>query len=71
MNEIPRLNHHNMITINTPSQVAPARPVSDRTQTVSGYERRKQPERRKRKQKPLIERRVSSDRRGPRFDAKA
>lgn len=71
MNEIPRLNHQNLVYTSTPSQVAPARPVTDKTQTVAEYDRRKQQDRRKRNKKPLIERRVSSDRRAPRFDAKA
>lgn len=71
MNEIPRLQHSQYINVTTPTQVAPARPVADRTQTISEHERRKQSDRRKRNRKPLIERRTSSDRRGPRFEAKA
>lgn len=70
MNEIPRLQHNQYINVTTPTQVAPARPIADRTQTISEHERRKQSERRKRNRKPLIERRTSSDRRGPRFEAK-
>lgn len=70
MNEIPRLNN-TMVYVNTPSQVAPARPAADKTQSVPEYDRRQQSDRRKRNKKPLIERRVSSDRRAPRFDAKA
>lgn len=71
MNEIPRLNHNTMIYVSTPSQVAPARPIADKTESVAEYDRRRQPDRRKRNKKPLIERRVSSDRRAQRFDAKA
>lgn len=71
MNEIPRLYHHNMVQVNTPSQVAPARPVADKAQSVGEHERRNHPERRKRNKRPVIERRVSSDRRSRRFDAKA
>ncbi|WP_237700540.1 hypothetical protein [Methylophaga thiooxydans] len=72
MNEIPRLYHHNMILVNTPSQVAPARPITDKPQSTGEQDRRKQPpERRKRNKKPVVERRVSSDRRGTRFEAKA
>jgi hypothetical protein len=71
MNEIPRLYHHNMILVNTPSQVAPARPVADKTQSIGEQDRRQTQERRKRNKKPVIDRRVSSDRRAPRFDAKA
>ncbi|MCX4188247.1 hypothetical protein [Methylophaga sp. OBS4] len=71
MNEIPRLYHHNMLIVNTSSQVAPARPVADKTQSVGEFDRRRHAERRKRNKKPAVERRVSSDRRGPRFDAKA
>ncbi len=71
MNEIPRLYHHNMITVSTPSQVGPARPIADKTQSVGEFDRRRQQERRKRNKKPVVERRVSSDRRAPRFDAKA
>jgi len=71
MNEIPRLYNNNMILVNTPSQVAPARPVADKTQSIGEQDRRKTQERRKRNKKPVVERRVSSDRRAPRFDAKA
>ncbi|WP_438970023.1 hypothetical protein [Methylophaga sp.] len=71
MNEIPRLYHNNLIQVNTPSQVAPARPIADKTQSVGSNERRRPQERRKRKKKTVVERRVSSDRRSPRFDAKA
>lgn len=72
MNEIPRLYHHNMIQVHTPSQVAPARPIADKPQSVGEQERRKHPpERRKRNKKPVVERRVSSDRRAARFEAKA
>lgn len=72
MNEIPRLYHHNMVSVNTPSQVAPARPVADKPQSSSEQERRKSPpERRNRNKKPVVERRVSSDRRATRFEAKA
>ena len=71
MNEIPRLNHHNMVLVNTPSQVAPARPIADKTQSIGESERRNHPERRKRNKKPIVERRVSSDRRSARFEAKA
>lgn len=71
MNELPRINNITpVITVNTSSQVVPARPIADKTESVADYDRRQQPERRKRNKKPLIERRVSSDRRGPRFDAK-
>jgi hypothetical protein len=51
--------------------VAPARPVADKTQSVNEQDRRKHSDRRKRNRKPLIERRTSSDRRAPRFEAKA
>lgn len=71
MNEIPRLQHTQYISVSTPSQVAPARPVADKTESIGEHERRKQSDRRKRNKKPLIERRTSSDRRAPRFDAKA
>ncbi|WP_292440629.1 hypothetical protein [Methylophaga sp.] len=70
MNEIPRLSHYNMVTVSTPAQVGPARPIADKTKSVSEFDRRHQPDRRKRNKKPRIERRVSSDRRAPRFDAK-
>lgn len=70
MNEIPRLSHYNMVTVSSPTQVGPARPIADKTRTVSENDRRQQPDRRKRNKKPMIERRVSSDRRGPRFDAR-
>jgi hypothetical protein len=73
MNEIPRLQYTQFISVSTPTQVAPARPVADKTQSVSVNEqdRRKHSDRRKRNKKPLIERRTSSDRRAPRFEAKA
>ncbi|GAB4288339.1 MAG: hypothetical protein Kow0083_00870 [Methylophaga sp.] len=71
MNEIPRLSQYNMISVSPPSQVSPARPVADKTRSVSESDRRRQQDRRKRNKKPMIERRVSSDRRGRRFDAKA
>jgi len=70
MNEIPRLYHHNMILVNTPSQVAPARPIADKVKSVGEHERRKDPERRKRNKRPVVDRRVSSDRRSHRFEAK-
>jgi len=71
MNEIPRLNHHSLVIINTPSQLNPARPVADKTTSIAEEERRQHPERRHKKKKPVVERRVSSDRRARRFDAKA
>jgi hypothetical protein len=71
MNEIPRLQHTQYINVSTPSQVAPARPIADKPQSVNEQERRNHSDRRKRNKKPLIERRTSSDRRGPRFEAKA
>jgi|GEM_PF-909578 len=71
MNEIPRLQHNPYISVSLPTQVAPARPVADKTESISEHDRRKQSDRRKRNKKPLIERRTSSDRRAPRFEAKA
>lgn len=71
MNEIPRLQYTQFISVSTPTQVAPARPVADKTQSVNEQDRRKHSDRRKRNRKPLIERRTSSDRRAPRFEAKA
>ena len=50
----------------TPSQAATATP-----EPVIEQERRKQRDRRKHNKKPVIERRVSSDRRSPMFDAEA
>lgn len=71
MNEIPRLQHTQYVSVSTPSQVAPARPIADKPQSVNEQERRKHSDRRKRNKKPLIERRTSSDRRAHRFEAKA
>ena len=71
MNEIPPLYQHTMVLVKTSSQVSPARPASDKTDSVAEYDRRKQPDRRKRNKKPVVERRVSSDRRARRFEAKA
>ena len=72
MNEIPRIQHNPLVTVSAPSQVAPARPVADRTQSIQeNSERRRRNERRKRNTKPAVDRRTSSDRRAPRFDAKA
>lgn len=71
MNELPRINNLTpVLTVNTHSQVTPARHIDDKTTTVAEYDRRRQPDRRKRNKKPVVERRVSSDRRAPRFDAK-
>lgn len=71
MNDIPRLTPTYSLSALTSWQVEPARPVADRTQAVPVAERRRQPDRRKRNRRPRVERRVSSDRRRPRFDAKA
>lgn len=70
MNEIPRLQHNQYITVSTPSQVGPARPIADKTESINEQDRRRSSERRQRNKKPLIERRTS-DRRAPRFEAKA
>jgi hypothetical protein len=72
MNEIPRLYHNTMIPVSAPSQVTPARPTDTNPNRVKlEQERRGQSERRKKNKKPVIDRRVSSDRRGPRFEGKA
>ncbi len=71
MNEIPKLYHNTMITISPPTQVEPARPMTQQTKQAIDRDRRQRYERRKRNQKPFIERRVSSDRRAQRFEAKA
>lgn len=71
MNEIPRLYHNTMITISAPSQVEPARPAAQEAKTTNDSDRRQRYDRRKRNQRPFIERRVSSDRRSQRFEAKA
>ncbi|MAX50350.1 MAG: hypothetical protein CMH22_00040 [Methylophaga sp.] len=60
-----------MITISPPSQVEPARPATQETKLAKDTDRRQRYDRRKRNQKPFIERRVSSDRRAHRFEAKA
>jgi hypothetical protein len=72
MNELPRINNLTpVLTVNSHSQVAPAHRIDDKTTSVPDYDRRSQDDRRKRNKKPVVERRVSSDRRGHRFDAKA
>ncbi|BDZ75183.1 hypothetical protein GCM10025857_67720 [Alicyclobacillus contaminans] len=71
MNEIPKLYHNAMITISPPSQVEPARPAAQEAKLTNDADRRQRYDRRKRNQKPFIERRVSSDRRAQRFEAKA
>lgn len=78
MNELPRINNLTpVLTVNTHSQVTPVhqttpiRHIDDKSTTSSEYDRRRQQDRRQRNKKPVVERRVSSDRRGPRFDAKA
>lgn len=72
MNELPRINNLTpVLTVNSHSQVAPTRRIDDKTTSVPEHDRRSQAERRKRNKKPVVERRVSSDRRGQRFDAKA
>jgi hypothetical protein len=74
MNEIPRLYHNNtVITPNSqPTQVTPARATeTDPKRLQVNDDRRQREERRKKKKQPVIERRVSSDRRGPRFNGRA
>lgn len=71
MNELPRINNLTpVLTVNTHSQVVPARRIDDNNTPVTEYDRRSQDDRRRRNKKPVVERRVSSDRRGHRFDAK-
>lgn len=73
MIDIPKI-HNNIIYKTTPSQVEVSHAVSDKSKHEKNeIERRKQHNRRRMKaqsNKPLIERRLSQDRRGPSFQAK-
>lgn len=56
---------------NTRASVTPTQSTAAAPEPVINQERRKQHDRRKHNKKPVIERRVSSDRRSPMFDAEA
>lgn len=71
MNELPKVNTLTAFTYIPDRDVAPTRRIADKNIEIDQDERRRGTERRKRNQKPLIERRVSSDRRSPLFDEKA
>ncbi|HEC74733.1 MAG TPA: hypothetical protein ENI26_10245 [Methylophaga aminisulfidivorans] len=60
-----------MTYVSSPSQVQPPQPATAPPKSDNEMERRARQERRRRNKKPYIERRVSSDRRGPRFYSKA
>lgn len=69
--DITRIYHNNFLITRSSHPVNPGQPAADKTQPSIQEERRQRRDRRKRKQKTAIERRVSSERRGPAFDAKA
>lgn len=71
MNELPRINTHSVMVYKTQTNVTPTTHIAGAPLKVEEHERRKMTDRRRQKNSPIVERRVSSDRRSPRFDAKA
>jgi len=71
MMDISRIYHNNFLITYSTQPVNPGQASAEKTQQTIHEERRQRRELRKRKQKTRIERRVSSERRGPSFDAKA
>lgn len=71
MMDISRIYHNNFLITYSSHPVNPGQPAAPKTQQNIQDDRRQRRERRKNKRKTVIERRVSSERRGPAFDAKA
>ena len=71
MIEIPRVYRHSFSYAPPNSSVRQPETLTTDSPWVVNEDRRKRRDRRKKKLKPLIERRVSADRRSPIFDAEA